>query len=328
MASPELDPDDRLLCCLQFFYGDPPWLLLASLDAGTTLVAMRRFSVSRFWDVVRDNSVTQLFAIASIPSLLMKAPPEERDRDHGVRFAVQVGVPTAQHAALNERWGFPWVEGYGLTETGLVVAMPLDLAEEMTGSGSIGLPCPEVEVRLADETGAAVPVGTPGEILVRAPGLMRGYLGRPEASAETLRDGWLHTGDLGRADERGFLYFEGRRKDMIRRSGENVSAAEIEAVIRDHPAVLEVAVLPVPDELRGEEIKAHVAPVEGAELTPEEIVEHCRGRLAAHKLPRYVELRRRPFPRTPSMRVRKAALRDEDTDPTASAWDRESRPAA
>ena len=318
-----LGREDRMLCCLQFFYGDPPWQLLASLQAGTTLVVMRRFSVSRFWDVVRDNRVTQLFAIASMPSLLMKAPAGPRDRDHGVRFALQVGVPAAQHAALNERWGFPWVEGYGLTETGLVVAMPLDLAEGMTGSGSIGVPCPEVEVRLADETGTEVPVGTPGEILVRAPGLMRGYLGRPDATAETMRDGWLHTGDLGRADEPGFLYFLGRRKDVIRRNGENIAAAEIEEVIRSHPAVLEVAVVPVPDELRGEEIKAHVAPLEGASISPEEVVDHCRDRLAGHKLPRYVELRDRPFPRTPSMRVRKTEVIAEDADPIASSWDRE-----
>lgn len=323
-----LGRDDRILCCLQFFYGDPPWQLLTSLRAGTTWVAMRRFSVSRFWNVVREHRVTQLFAIASIPSLLMKAPPDPRDRDHGVRFALQVGVPAKQHAALNERWGFPWVEGYGLTETGLVIAMPLDLAEGMTGSGSIGVPCPEVEVRLADEAGTEVPVGTPGEILVRGPGMMRGYMGRPDATAETLRQGWLHTGDLARADRRGFLYFMGRRKDMIRRGGENVSAAEIEAVIRSHPAVLEVAVVPVPDELRGEEIKAHVATVEGASITPQEVVEHCRGLLAGHKLPRYVELRDRDFPRTPSMRVRKAALIAEDVDPVASSWDRERERAS
>lgn len=318
-----LGRDDRLLCCLQFFYNDPSWQLLVSLEAGTTLVAMRRFSVSRFWDAVREHDVTQLFAIASIPSLLMTAPPGPRDREHRVRFALQIGVPANLHAELEQRWGFPWVEGYGLTETGLVVSMPLERAPAMVGSGSIGVPCPGAEVRLVDGEGTEVAAGEPGEILIKAPGLMRGYLDRPEATAETLRDGWLHSGDLARADERGFLYFLGRRKDVVRRNGENIAAAEIEEVIRSHPAVEEVAVLAVPDELRGEEIKAHVAPLAGVELDPAEIVEHCRPRLSAHKLPRYVELRRRPFPRTPSMRVAKAALRAEDPDPVASAWDRE-----
>jgi crotonobetaine/carnitine-CoA ligase len=315
--------EDRLLCCLQFFYGDPPWQMLLSLHAGTTLVAMRRFSVSRFWNVVRANRVTQLFAIASIPSLLMKAPPTPLDREHEVRFALQVGVPTAQHAAINERWGFPWVEGYGLTETGLVIAMPLAEERRMVGSGSIGLPVPGAEVRLVDEAGAAVPPGEPGEIAVRAPGLMRGYLGRPEASAETMRDGWLNSGDLARVGERGFLFFLGRRKDIIRRSGENIAAAEVEDVIRSHPAVAEVAVVPVADDLRGEEVKAHLVLVEGASLSPGEIVEHCRGRLTQHKVPRYLEIRDRPFPRTPSMRVRKTELIAQDPDPTGSSWDRE-----
>ncbi|HET6998441.1 MAG TPA: AMP-binding protein [Solirubrobacterales bacterium] len=315
--------EDRLLCCLQFFYGDPPWMMLLSLHAGTTLVAMRRFSVSRFWNVVRSNRVTQLFAVASIPSLLLKAPPDPRDCDHEMRFALQIGVPANLHAAMNERWGFPWVEGYGLTETGLVIGMPLAEERGMTGSGSIGVPCPETEVRLIDEGGAEVPTGESGEITLRAPGLMRGYLGRPEATAETMRDGWLHTGDLARADERGFLFFQGRRKDIIRRGGENIAASEVEEVIRAHPSVEEVAVVPVPDDLHGEEVKAHVALVEGTSLSAGEIVAYCSGRLARHKLPRYVELRDRPFPRTPSMRVRKGELIAEDPDPAGSSWDRE-----
>jgi crotonobetaine/carnitine-CoA ligase len=318
-----LGPDDRMLCCLQFFYGDPPWQMLLSLQAGTTLIAMRRFSVSRFWNVVRDNAVTQLFSIASIPSLLLKTPPADGDRDNAVRLALQVGVPTAQHAELNERWGFPWIEAYGLTETGLVISMPLDRAQEMTGSGSIGVPCPETEVRLVDEVGAEAPTGTPGEILLRSPGLMKGYLGRPEATAETLVDGWLRTGDLASADVDGFLYFRGRRKDIIRRGGENIAAAEVEAVIRSHPAIEEVAVVPVADDLRGEEVKAHLTLVAGAALGPEAVIAHCRGRLAAHKLPRYIEFRETPFPRTPSMRVRKSELVAEDRDPARSSWDSE-----
>jgi carnitine-CoA ligase len=321
-----LGPEDRMLCCLQFFYGDPPWQLLASLHAGTTLVAMRRFSVSRFWDVARAHGTTQVYGLASIPSLLLKAPPSPADRDHGMRLAVQVGVPASLHAELHRRWGFPWLEAYGLTETGIVVAMPPEHAEEMTGTGAIGVPVPEASIRLVDEDGADVAAGAVGEVLVSAPGLFRGYLGRPDLTAETLRDGWLHTGDLARADERGFLYFMGRRKDIIRRSGENVSAAEVEAVLRSHPMVLEAAVVPVPDELRGEEVKAHVLLVDGttrADLPPERLVELCAAQLARHKIPRYIEYRERPFPLTPSMRVLKRELLAERDDQTAGSWDRE-----
>lgn len=330
-----LGKNDRLLCCLQFFYGDPPWQLLASLQAGTTLVAMRRFSVSRFWDVVRANRVTRLFGLASIPSLLLKGRPHpEGDRDHDVRFALQVGIAKNLHATMMERWGFPWLEGYGLTETGLVVGMPPEEARRMVGSGSIGLPVPGAHICIRDKTGDEVATGEQGEIWIKAPGLFRGYLNRPEATRKTLVDGWLRSGDLGRRDSEGFLYFLGRSKDIIRRSGENVAAAEVEQVLRTHPKVLEAAAVAVPDELRGEEVKAYVALVDGEtpeSVTPDELVEHCTAELANYKVPRYIAYRDE-FPRTPSMRVRKTELIAEIDDLTLDAWDREAesstRPAA
>lgn len=322
-----LGPDDRLLCCLQFFYNDPPWLFLTSLRAGVPLVAMRRFSVSRFWPVVTRNQVTRLFGLASIPALLLKAEPRPEEQEQRVAFSLHVGIPAQLHAEFVRRWGFPWVEGYGLTESGLVVAMPLEYAEKMKGSGSIGLPCPGVEVRLVDDEGSEVAVGDPGEVLIRAPGMMRGYLNRPDATAETLSDGWLHSGDLARRDEEGFLYFLGRKKDIVRRAGENVAAAEVENVLRSHPQVLEAAVVPVPDDLRGEEVKAYIGLVEGVSpdaVPPSEIVDFCRERLSKHKVPRYIEYRQEPFPRTPSMRVKKSALIAEVEDPFRDAWDRDS----
>jgi crotonobetaine/carnitine-CoA ligase len=320
-----MDREDRLLTCLNFFYNDPSWHLLTALHSGSTFVAMRRFSVSRFWDVVRRRRVTQLFGIAAIPSLLLTAPPGPGDRDHDVSFAVQVGIPTPDvHRRLVERWGFPWLDLYGLTETGIVTAVPPALADELVGSGSIGPPAPEVELRLAAEDGG---VSTQrGEIEVRAPGMMRGYLGRGKETGEAFRDGWFRTGDLARRNGEGLLYFEGRIKDIIRRSGENVAAEEVEAVLCEHPAVAEAAVVPVPDELRGEEIKAYVKLRAGASpdaVPPRELADHCGERLAPHKVPRFIEYRSDELPRTPSMRVAKRALRESDTDPRAGAWDRE-----
>jgi crotonobetaine/carnitine-CoA ligase len=317
---------DRILCCLQFFYNDPPWLFLSSLRAGTPLVCMRRFSVTRFWPVVVRNEVTRLFALAAIPALLLRGSPRPEERQQKVDFALHVGIPAQLHAEFVERWGFPWIEGYGLTETGLVVAMPLDRAEEMTGSGSIGIPCPGVEILLVDEQGDEVGVDEPGEVLIKAPGVMRGYLNRPDATAETMAGGWVHSGDLARRDENGYLYFQGRKKDIVRRSGENVAATEVEDVLRSHPGVLEAAVVPVPDELRGEEVKAYVALVEGSaadDVGPRALIEFCRERLAKHKVPRYLEYRE-DFPRTPSMRVKKSQLIAEVEDPLAAAWDRET----
>jgi carnitine-CoA ligase len=314
---------DRMICCLQFFYNDPPWMLLLALNAGMTMVAMRRFSVSRYWRVVRDFDVTVLFGIASTASLLLKAPASDDDRRHKVRLSIHVGIPAPLHRDLVERWGVPWVEGYGLTETGVITAMPVEDAEKMTGSGSIGLPCPGADVRVVRPDGSETGDEEPGEIVVRAPGLMRGYLNKPEATAETFRGGWLHTGDLGRRDAAGYLYFVGRIKDVIRRAGENIAAAEVETVLRSHPGVLEVAAVPVPDELLGEEVKVHI--LLGNGLTPDlvppaELISFSADRLARYKVPRFVEYRTQDFDRTPSMRVKKEAL-DRSAD-SGRVWDR------
>jgi carnitine-CoA ligase len=326
----DFSSSDRLLCCLQFFYNDPPWQLLISLIAGTSLVVMRRFSVSRYWEVVRRNGVTVLFGIASTASLLLKAPPGPDDRSHQVRLAIHVGIPAPIHRELTERWGVPWVEAYGLTETGVIVAMPVGSAADMTGSGSIGLPCPGADVRVVDADGNDTADDQPGEIVVQAPGLMRGYLDRPDATQETFRGGWLHTGDLGRRDAAGFLYFVGRIKDIIRRMGQNIAAAEVETVLRSHPGVLEVAAVPAPDGLRGEEVKVHVLLVDGrtpASCSPEELIEFSAARLARYKVPRYIEYRTAEFDRTPSMRVKKELLDrspDGGADGDSAVWDREA----
>jgi len=319
-------PSDRQLCCLQFFYSDPGHQLLECLQVGGALVVMRRFSVSRFWDVVRDHGVTQILSFSSIPVFLLKAPPHPRDRDNRVRVARHLAMPPHLHRQIVDRWGFPWVEGYGITEGNLVAGMPLAYAEAMVGSGSIGIPVPELSLRIVDATGRDVAPGESGEFLVKGPGMFRGYLNRPAATREVMRDGWLHTGDLGRADSRGFLYFMGRSKDIIRRSGENLAAAEVEDVLRSHPRILDAAVLAVPDEERGEEVKAYVLPVAGeseATLSPDEIVAFCAERLASFKVPRYIEYRTADFPRTPTMRIQKELLRQERPDLVAGVWDRE-----
>lgn len=323
-----LGADERILCCLQFFYNDPPWQFLTSLHAGSALVVMRRFSVSRFWPTVVANDVTRLFSLASIPALLLRGRPVPEEHEHAVTMATNVGIPAPLHAEFVERWGVPWVEAYGLTESGLVVAMPLEHAAEMTGSGSMGIPCPEVDVRLAGDDGEEVAAGEPGEVWLRAPGLMRGYLNRPEETERAMAGGWLHTGDLARRDERGFLYFLGRKKDIIRRAGENVAATEVENVLRSHPDVLDAAVVPVQDDLRGEEVKAYVALNEGVapdSVSPASLVAFCQERLAKHKVPRFIAYQTEPFPRTPSMRVKKSALVADAGDLREGAWDREAQ---
>jgi crotonobetaine/carnitine-CoA ligase len=319
-------PSDRQLCCLQFFYSDPGHQLLECLHTGGALVVMRRFSVSRFWDVVRDHGVTLILSFSSIPVFLLKAPPHPRDRDNRVRVARHLGMPPHLHRQIVDRWGFPWIEGYGITEGNLVAGMPLAYAEATVGSGSIGIPVPEMSLRIVDAAGHDVAPGTTGEFLVKGPGMFRGYLNQPQATREVMRDGWLHTGDLGRADARGFLYFMGRSKDIIRRSGENIAAAEVEDVLRSHPRILDAAVIAVADDERGEEVKAYVLLVAGeseATVPPGPIVEFCGERLAGFKVPRYIEYRTADFPRTPTMRIQKELLRQERPDLLSGVWDRE-----
>jgi crotonobetaine/carnitine-CoA ligase len=318
-------PDDRLLCCVPFYYPDSLFLLLCLLHAGDALVVMRRFSASRFWQAVGDHRVTLLYLIASMPILLLKQAPSARERGHGLRAAVCLGVPANLHGQMLERFGVPFVDTYGSTEAGWVTRMPEQEAADRIGSGSMGAAAPEVELRVVDDAEDEVPVGQPGELLVRAPGLFAGYLNQPEATAAAMRGGWFRTGDLVRADAQGLYYFLGRKKDMVRRGGENIAAAEVEEVLRAHPKIRDAAVIPVPDEIRGEEVKAYVLLAEGCvadDLPPDEIVAHCADRLAAFKVPRYVEYRSADFPRTPTMRVLKEELK-ASPDLTANAWDRE-----
>src|SRR6266542_4225503 len=155
---------------------DPGLLLLMTLHAGGPMVTMRRFSVSRFWDVVRTHDVTEILGIASIPALLLKAPPGPQDKEHKVKRALQVAVSPALQAEMHERWGFPWVENYGISEAGMVARMPLSHVEEMIGSGSMGVADPEVHIRIVDDEHLDVGPNEPGEVLVSAPGMFRGYL--------------------------------------------------------------------------------------------------------------------------------------------------------
>lgn len=315
---------DRQLCCLPFYYADPAIQLLTSLASRGTLVAMRRFSVSRFWEVVTEYDVTEILSIASIPALLMKGEPSEAERDHRIRLAIHAGLPKELHRQLIDRFGFHWHNQYGSTEGGMMSRVPHHLADELVGTGTMGVEPPGTTVRIVDENGRDVPPGAVGEALIGGPDLYAGYLDRPDVTAEANRGGWYHSGDLVRRDERGLLYFAGRKKEIIRRSGENISAAEIEDVLRAHPAVVDVAAIPVPDTLRGEEVKIYLQLKPDAVFPPEEVIAFCRQNLAAFKIPRFVEYRTTDFERTPSMRIHKITLTQGRTDLGIGTWDRET----
>lgn len=315
---------DRQLCCLPFYYADPAIQLLTSLASRGTMVAMRRFSVSRFWDVVTTYDATEILSIASIPALLMKGEPGPAERDHRIRLAIHAGLPKELHAEMVARYGFHWHNQYGSTEGGVMSRVPDHLADELIGTGTMGVEPPGVTIRLVDDADNDVAPGEAGECLIGGPDLYAGYLNRPEVTEEANRGGWYHSGDVARRDARGLLYFVGRKKEIIRRMGENISAAEVEGVLRSHPKVVEAAVVPVPDTLRGEEVKAYLQLRPGDSFAPEEVIAFCRQNLAAFKIPRFIEFRDSDFERTPSMRVQKQSLIKEKSDLRQGAWDRET----
>lgn len=304
-----LRSDDVALTAQPFSYIDPQWNTLMCMTAGIPLVVLPRFSASGFWASVREHDVSIFYILGTMPTLLYKQPPHPSDRAHRVRLVMCSGIVPDLHAAFEERWGAPWREAYGLTETGVDITVPID-ATDFVGSGSIGYPISTKQVRVVDDTGREVADGESGEITIRGTPMMQGYWNQPEKTAEVFMDGWFHTGDLGVRNPDGSFRIVGRLKDMVRRGGENISCAEVESVLDQHPAIVTAAVTPTPDELFGEEVKAFV------QLRPEhhasadaalDIVLLALERLAKFKVPRYVEFVDE-FPLTPSARISKPEL--------------------
>lgn len=307
-------PDDTMLVVVPLFHLNAQLAVMMGLAAGFRVVLRRRFSASRFWSDVQRHAVTSLHGLQAIPRILLARDPEPDERDNPLRTVVGV-LGRDLHRAFEERFGVALVTVYGLTEDPMpVLAPPRGFPPEWDDKlDSAGRPVdPEVHrIRIVDEQGHDLPPDRTGEIVKRSPATMTGYFNDPEGTAAVLRDGWLFTGDLGFVDEDGFLYFVGRRKDTIRRAGELIAAAEVEAAIGSHPAVAEVAVVGVPDPIRHEEVKAFVVLADGRspqEVGPAEILDHCRGRLAPFKIPRYVEYRRE-LPKTATLKIRKDELR-------------------
>jgi carnitine-CoA ligase len=307
---PYLSERDVMLTAQPFHYIDPQWNVAAALLAGAELVVLDGFHPSSFWAKVRQHRVTYFYCLGAMPSLLLRMPADPADRDHPVRAVQCSAIPPGLHADLEERWGVPWYEAFGMTETGADLRVTEADHDELVGTGCLGLPARHRRVQILGADGSPVPAGEIGEMVLAGPGMMDGYYGDPSATALVMRDGWFHTGDLGRMDAVGRVYLTGRLKDMIRRSGENVAAREVEEVLLGHPAIRVVAVTGVPDDIRGEEVKAYYVTVTGAagdEITPAELADYCRERLAAFKVPRFWQPAA-DLPRTDSERVVKARL--------------------
>lgn len=323
-AATGLGSEDVLLTSQPFSYMDPQWNTALALTVGAPLVVLPRFSASTFMADVRRHRATFFYVLGSMPTLLFKQPPSPDDRDNDLRMVFCSGIPVALHAALEERWGAPWREIYGMTESGVDLLSPFDDAAAV-GSGSLGRPVPTKQVRVVDPADPAVEVadGEPGELVMAGSPMMGGYWNRPDATANVLRDGWLHTGDLAVRRPDGGFQLVGRIKDMVRRGGENVACAEVEAALERDDRVVAAAVVAVPDDVLGEEVKAFVQLRDGVaadRATAQQVLEGAGAQLARFKVPRYVEFVT-DFPRTPSERVSKPALKARAADRPGTTHD-------
>jgi long-chain acyl-CoA synthetase len=261
-----------------------------TIREGATAVLAERFDPVGTLELVERHRVTVLFGAPPMFAAWLRAADQREFDLSSVRMAVSgaAALPGDVFRAFRERFGVTIWEGYGLTETAPAVTTNALGGEPRPDS--IGLALPGVEVRLVDEHGQEVEEGDPGEIVVRGPNVFAGYWRKPEESGASLRDGWFRTGDVAYRDEDGYLHIVDRARDLVIVSGFNVYPKEVEDAIVVHPAVAECTVIGVPDERTGEAVKAIVVPVRGADLTEEDILEHCRGRLARFKRPREVEI--------------------------------------
>jgi crotonobetaine/carnitine-CoA ligase len=288
-----MEPGDRLLTVLPLFHASAQsTTLFAALASGASAIFLERYSASRFWGQVRRHRTTRLTLVTMLLRTLLVQPPADTDRDHELRsVGYATNITEAAQAEFEERFGVTLTNAYGLTEAMTEVSIaPVDGPRRWP---SVGVPTMDRKVRIAGEDDRELPRGEVGEIQVHGvPGetIMKEYWGDPAATARTLRDGWLCTRDMGWMDEHGYLYFSDRDVDLIKTGGENVSAAEVEALVLEHPDVIEVAVIGIPDPIRDELIKAVVVLRDGAHATADEIQAFCAERVSRFKVPAVVEI--------------------------------------
>ena len=304
--------DEVSVCALPLFHsGGMSGVMNVPLSAGATLLVFGRFSAAAVAHAVTRHRVTRLFGVPTMFIALLN-DPAGRAADYSSLRACRTNaapLPPSVKAAFDELVGREvLIEGYGLTETSpLTHANPIHRAR----AGSIGLPLPDTDARIVDESGRDMAPGQPGELLIRGPQVMLGYWNRPTATAEALCDGWLKTGDIARMDDEGYFAIVDRLKDLINTAGFKVWPREVEETIYAHEAVALVMVIGVPDDYRGEAVKACVVLKDGhrGRVREAEIAEFCRARLTPYKVPRIVEFRD-SLPQTTTGKMLRSLLRE------------------
>jgi crotonobetaine/carnitine-CoA ligase len=311
-----LQDDDRLMIVLPLFHINALFYSVAGmLAAGASMVIVPRFSASTFWQTAVESGATEVNIIEAIGTILKNRPRSEFRPEHRLRKAY--GVRESVADTFRNEFRIPHlIGGYGMTEIPGVTCNPFEGPQKPGSMGPVGRhPDPArawAECRVVDDAGHDVAAGEVGELIVKTPIIMQGYFRDPEQTRAAFRDGWFLTGDLVKRDSDGYFYFVSRKKDIIRRRGENIAGAELDRVVGAHPAVHEAAAIAVPSELGEDEILVAVVPKSGHCVSAEEIAQWCRERLAAMKVPRFVAVVD-ALPHTPTHKVAKALMRSDAT---------------
>ena len=311
---------DVLLTTLPLFHTNALNAFHQALLNGCTYVLEPRFSASRFWASIRTHRANVTYLLGAMAGILLAQPQAATDREHSLRLALGGGVPAAFHAAFLARFGVPLVDGYASTETNFVFASPCPPDHP----GSMGYLTDFAQARIVDDYDADVQEGEAGELVLRPVepyAFASGYFAMPDKTVEAWRNLWFHTGDRVLREASGNYRFVDRLKDAIRRRGENVSSWEVEQVLQAHPAIAACAAYPLPSELGEDEVAVAIQLEPGCVLTPEQVIEHCRGRLARFAVPRFVRFLS-AMPLTQNGKIRKVELREAGR--TADLWDREA----
>ncbi|WP_309629243.1 AMP-binding protein [Brevundimonas sp.] len=311
---------DRMLVNLPMFHVGGIAAITAAVACGGSVALFEAFDTRRFWDTVRETGATVCSGlIGALTSFLMKEPPKADDADNPLRM-VTLSPINEDTIALGKRFGFDYLSGFNMTEvSGPLISAVNDPVMRSCGRVRVGMEC-----RIVDDHDNEVPHGQPGELVIRSDNpwtLFSGYLGDPEATAKAWLNGWFHTGDLMWRDAQGCFFFVDRKKDAIRRRGENMSSLEIEIEVVAHPSVRECAAYAVDLPGGEQEVMVAVAPVDGAEIDPRELVEWLIPRMTHFMVPRYVRVET-ALPKTPTNKIQKTGLRDEGV--TAATFDREA----
>ncbi|MBI2170103.1 MAG: AMP-binding protein [Actinobacteria bacterium] len=321
LAATTVQAGEVMYTALPLFHGNALAVsTMGSIFLDAQLALGRRFSASGLFDECRHQGAVEFNTLGGMISMLLKQPPRPDDADNPVRVVLSAGCPPGAWEEFERRFGVRIVEWFGMVDASGF------LLNDTGRVGSMGVPVGEVEFRVVDagegEGDEPVPAGTVGELVFRHPsGAQSEYHNLPEATAQAYRGGWFHTGDLAEIDADGFFYYRGRKKESIRRRGENISAWEIEAVVNQHPGVLECAAHAVPSELGEDEVKLVVVPRSSECVSPKQLLEYCEGRMAYYAVPRYVEFVD-AIPKTGTQRVRYSEMRQRAVTP--ETWDREA----